>query len=323
MKVRKQKPCLAADVDLFNLADVETYVASSHRDLDHSSHYRPFSASPTAADSHSLAVSEPNAALLYSSLQNLELAPVAVVSPHRDPDHSSHSHPLPPSFSSADPHPQLAPKKSRARNQKKGQQGSFSIPWDPNHPEIMTMARFMRNPYTPVDPEAQDRIYASLLAAAQARTRAREGDDFAEPEPDPEPDVDADDDLDDRKSEDEDPPVAACEEEWIDCPHELVLSTALYGDDNSIGWNCDGQKCNSVYQTVPRMHCAACEIDFCLTCWDEMVCAVHSQQDDAGEQEDCDLEHDQDIDVDELDDADVFDEFGDVGEDEYGSYDDF
>ena len=93
------------DVDLLNLADVETFVVSSHRDLDHSSHYRPFSASPSAADSHSLAVSEPNAALLYSSQKNLELAPVAVVSPRHDHDHSSNSRPFSASSLAADSHP--------------------------------------------------------------------------------------------------------------------------------------------------------------------------------------------------------------------------
>ena len=76
-------------------------VVSPHRDLDHSSHCRTFSASSFAADSHSLAVSEPNAALLLSSSTKLELAPVAVVSPHRDLDHSSHCRPFSASSSAA------------------------------------------------------------------------------------------------------------------------------------------------------------------------------------------------------------------------------
>ena len=76
-------------------------VVSSHLDLDHSSHERPFSAPSSAADYHSLAVSEPNAALLLSSSTKLELAPVAVVSPHRDLDHSSHCRPFSASSSAA------------------------------------------------------------------------------------------------------------------------------------------------------------------------------------------------------------------------------
>jgi hypothetical protein len=79
-------------------------VVSPHLDLDLSSQCRLLFASSTAADSHSRAVPEPNAALLYSSLTNLELAPVAVGSPHLDLDVSSQCRPVSASFSVADSH---------------------------------------------------------------------------------------------------------------------------------------------------------------------------------------------------------------------------
>jgi hypothetical protein len=209
----------------------------------------------------------------------------------------------------------------------------------------MTVARFMRNPYSAIDPEASELHCASFLAAAQAFTRAQRA--LEESPPDAEPDVEPGDDLDDRKSEDdpddrkseeesadEDPPVAAeAAANMVNLhPHALVLSAALYGDDNSLGWNCDGRSCDSVDQKGPRMHCAACQFDVCLTCW------YAAPPDDVRQQDDADaLENDghgqdrhQDIDADEFED-DGLDEFGgfyqdeDGGfyEDEYGDCDDF
>jgi hypothetical protein len=201
-------------------------------------------------------------------------------------------------------------------------------PWDPNHPDIMTVARFMRNPYSAIDPEASELHCVSLLAAAQAFTKAQRARE--EPPFDVEPDddlVEPDDDLDDRKSEDEsadeDPPVAAeaAANMVILHPHALVLSAALYGDDNSLAWNCHG-----IDQKGPRMHCAECQFDVCLP------------PDDVRQQDDADaLENDghgqdrlQDFDADDFED-DGHDEFGDFYEDEdrgfyedeYGGCDDF
>ncbi len=68
------------------------------------------------------------------------------------------------------------------------------------------------------------------------------------------PDVEPHDDPDDRKSEDEssdeDPQVAAesAARMVILHPHAHVLSSALYSDDDWLGWDCDYCACNSVDQ---------------------------------------------------------------------------